>query len=138
MPNPGGPITTGPQAKPQAQVSQLPNAARYVPVDSVSRSADGRTLYLQIEAQSGVCGNYDVVLQESGSQVRVGVAHLAVKVGVMCPMIVRRADFPVWLAAPLAGRQVIDLATGTSLGPIGVAGALGAGAATDPSNPVTS
>jgi hypothetical protein len=60
------------------------------------------------------------VVQESSSQVAVGLAHLPVKVGIMCPMLVRIADFPAHLSAPLGNRPVTDLATGKSAGSVGV------------------
>jgi hypothetical protein len=119
--NPGGPLQGGGQlGNPEAQASALPAGAKYVPIEQFGRSADGRTLYLEIMAQAGACGRYVVVVQESASQVAVGLAHLPVKVGVMCPMLVRIADFPAHLSAPLGNRPVIDLASGRAAGPVGV------------------
>jgi hypothetical protein len=71
-------------------------------------------------AQAGACGRYTVVLQESSTQVAVGLAHLPVKVGVMCPMLVRIASFPAHLSAPLGSRTIIDLATGKAGSGVGV------------------
>ncbi|HEV3171049.1 MAG TPA: hypothetical protein VGZ32_11945 [Actinocrinis sp.] len=120
--NPGGPAQGGggQLGSPEAQASTLPAGAHYVPIEQIGRSADGRTLYLEIEAQAGACGRYVVVVQESASQVAVGLAHLPVKVGVMCPMLVRIADFPAHLSAPLGNRPVIDLASGRAAGGVGV------------------
>lgn len=119
--NPGGPMQGGTQlANPEAQAGSLPAGAKYVPIEQVGRSADGRTLYLEIMARGGACGRYVVVVQESASQVAVGMAQLPVKVGVMCPMLVRIADFPAHLSAPLGNRPVIDLASGRPAGSVGV------------------
>jgi hypothetical protein len=119
--NPGGPMQGGGQlGSPEAQEGSLPAGAKYVPIEQFGRSADGRTLYLEIEAQAGACGLYVVVVQESASQVSVGLAHLPAKVGVMCPMLVRIADFPAHLSAPLGNRPVIDLASGRTAGTVGV------------------
>lgn len=119
--NPGGPMQGGGQlGSPVAQAGSLPAGAKYVPIEQIGRSADGRTLYLEIMAQAGACGRYVVVVQESASQVAVGLAHLPVKVGVMCPMLVRIADFPAHLSAPLGNRPVIDLASGRAAGTVGV------------------
>lgn len=114
--NPGGPMHPGVLSTPQAQVQAVPTGAKLVPIGQVDRSADGRTLYLQVEAQGGACGRYDVVLQESADSVQVGLAHLPVRVGVMCPMLVHVIDLPAVLAGPLGDRPVIDLATGESVG----------------------
>jgi hypothetical protein len=107
-------------ASPVAQAAALPAGAKFSPIESLGRSADGRTLYLEIMSQAGACGRYVVVVEESSSQVSVGLAHLPVKVGVMCPMLVHIADFPAKLSAPLGNRPVIDLATGKSAGTVGV------------------
>jgi hypothetical protein len=118
--NPGGPVQQGPLATPQAQVNVQPDKTSLVPIEQLGRSADGRTLYLEVEAQSGACGHYDVVVQETSTQVRVGLAHVPPKVGVMCPMLVRAATFPAVLSAPLGNRPVIDLATGKRIGAVGL------------------
>lgn len=118
--NPGGPAEGVQLASPVAQDGAIPAGSKYTPIESIGRSADGRTLYLEIMSQAGACGRYVVVVDESSSQVSVGLAHLPVKVGVMCPMLVRIADFPAHLSAPLGNRPVIDLATGKSAGTVGV------------------
>ncbi|HEU5331481.1 MAG TPA: hypothetical protein VFU73_01920 [Actinocrinis sp.] len=118
--NPGGPAKGLPLVTPVAQNGALPAGAKYTPIESMGRSADGRTLYLEIMSQAGACGRYVVVVEESSNQVSVGLAHLPVKVGVMCPMLVRIADFPAHLSAPLGNRPVIDLATGKAAGTVGV------------------
>ena len=124
--NPGGPIRTAP-ATPlptsppaslpaQTPLSTRPANAKYVPVDQETQSADGRTLYLEIEAHGGACGQYVVVLQQAASDVHVGLAQIQPKVGVMCPMYIGPRTFPVKLSAPVGTRAVIDLATGKRLG----------------------
>jgi len=110
--NPGGPIITSPVASPEAQSGNLPTGAKYVAIQGHTRSPDGRTIYLQIEARGGACGLYTVVVQESSSQVRVGMAQMPVKTGVMCPMYIAERSYPAHLSAPLGSRVVIDLATG--------------------------
>ena len=118
--NPGGPMrTVPPTAAPQTSAATVPTApakSKYVPIDQETQSADGRTLYLEIEARGGACGQYLVVLQESASDVRVGLAQLQPRVGVMCPMDIGPRTFPVKLASPVGAREVIDLATGKRLG----------------------
>lgn len=116
--NPGGPMSTAPAATPvvPAPMTTPPARSKYVPIDQETQSADGRTLYLEIEAGGGACGQYVVVLQESASDVRVGLAQLEPRVGVMCPMFVGPRTFSVKLASPVGTRTVIDLATGKRLG----------------------
>jgi hypothetical protein len=87
-----------------------------VPLEGYTKSPDGRTLYLQAMARGGACGQYTVVLQESSTQVRVGLAQLPVKTGVICPMYIAERSFPARLSSPLGTRTVIDLATGTAAG----------------------
>ena len=118
--NPGGPAQGVQLASPVAQDGAIPAGAKYTPIESIGRSTDGRTLYLEIMSQAGACGRYVVVVEESSNQVSVGLAHLPVKVGVMCPMLMRIADFPAHLSAPLGNRPVIDLATGKAAGTVGV------------------
>jgi len=127
--NPGGPAQGLQLATPVAQDGAIPAGAKYAPIENVGRSSDGRTLYLEIMSQAGACGRYVVVVEESSSQVSVGLAHLPVKVGVMCPMLVRITDFPAHLSAPLGNRPVIDLATGKAAGTVGVIPVPPAGAA---------
>jgi hypothetical protein len=117
--NPGGPVQPIPSASSttaQAQSATLPSGAKYVAIDHMSKSTDGRTLYLQTEAQGGACGNYTVVVQESSTQVHVGLAKLPVKTGVMCPMYVAERTFPAKLSSPVGNRAVIDLATNAPVG----------------------
>jgi hypothetical protein len=123
--NPGGPMRTAPPTPgapsstfaPAATVPTPPAHSKYVAIDQETQSADGRTLYLEIEARGGACGQYLVVLQQSASDVHVGLAQLQPKVGVMCPMYIGPRTFPVKLSSPVAAREVIDLATGKRLGP---------------------
>jgi len=122
--NPGGPMRTVPPmptapsstSAPAATVPTAPAHSKYVPIDQETQSADGRTLYLEIEAHGGACGQYLVVLQQSASDVHVGLAQLQPKVGVMCPMYIGPRTFPVKLSSPVGAREVIDLATGKRLG----------------------
>ena len=120
--NPGGPMLSGPPTMSTTPVpapapqTTPPAKSKYVPIDQETQSADGRTLYLEIEAHGGACGQYVVVLQQSASEVRVGLAQLMPRVGVMCPMYVGPRTFPVSLSSPVGPRAVIDLATGGRLG----------------------
>ncbi len=117
--NPGGPIKSSPSATAtttQAQSATLPSGAKFVAIDHMTKSADGRTLYLQTEAQGGACGNFTVVVQESSTQVHVGLAKLPVKTGVMCPMYLAERTFPAKLSSALGNRAVIDLATNAPVG----------------------
>jgi hypothetical protein len=77
----------------------------------MTKSPDGRTLYLQTQAQGGACGVFTVVVEESATQVHVGLAKMPVKTGVMCPMYVTERTFPAKLSGPIGTRSVIDLAT---------------------------
>jgi hypothetical protein len=113
--NPGGPVHT-PGSSAQAQSTTLPRGAKYVAIERLSKSPDGRTLYLVAEAQGGACGNFTVVVQETAGQVRVGLAKIPVKTGMMCPMYITARTFPAKLSSPLGSRPVIDLATGTTAG----------------------
>ena len=108
-------VPPGPTSSPKAQLSAVPAGAKLTPIESASLSPDGKTLYLGLESMGGACGQYDVVVQESGSTVEVGLVHLPAKRGEMCPMYEGFLKVPAQLAAPLNGRTVIDLATGQRL-----------------------
>jgi hypothetical protein len=112
--NPGGPVTS-----PQAQAAQVPAGAKLVSFDGVSKSADGMTVYLSAMSAGGACGQYDVVVQETSSTVKLGLAHIPPSKTVPCPMFVRNTEFPAHLASALGNRQVIDLANGQNVGPGG-------------------
>lgn len=105
------PATGGIVVAPNAQVSTIPAGGRLTAFDSASSSSDGRTLYLGLESQGGACGQYDVVLQQSSTNVQVGLVHLS-SAGKMCPMYVTHILVTAKLSAPLAGRTVVDLANG--------------------------
>jgi hypothetical protein len=106
VPGPGGIVVT-----PQAQVSTTPSGGKLTAFTSAAHSADGRTLYLGIESQGGACGQYDVVLQQTGDSVSAGLVHLS-SGGRICPMYVTHMLVVAKLSAPLERRRVIDLATG--------------------------
>jgi hypothetical protein len=116
--NPGGPMSPVPSASPSpgALLTAPPAKSRYVPIDQESQSADGRTLYLEIEARGGACGQYVEVLQQSTTEVRVGLAQLEPRVGVMCPNYIGPRTFTLKLPSPVGDRTVIDLATGKKIG----------------------
>lgn len=103
--NPGGVIQM-----PKAQLSTMP-AGQLTPFDSVSQSADGRTLYMGLESMGGACGQYDVVLKESSATVDLGLVHLPPG-RVMCPMYEAHILVEAKLTAPLGSRDVVDLANG--------------------------
>lgn len=115
--NPGGRMSPVPSPSAATQVTEPPSTAKYVPIDQATKSADGRTLYLQIEARGGACGNYLVVVQQSASKVSVGLAQLPVRTGVMCPMYIGPRIFTATLSSPVGSRPLIDLANGARLGP---------------------
>jgi hypothetical protein len=106
IPGPGGVVVT-----PQAQVSTTPSGGKLTAFTSAAHSADGRTLYLGIESQGGACGQYEVVLQQTGQSVSVGLVHLS-SGGRICPMYVAHMLVEAKLSAPLERRRVIDLANG--------------------------
>jgi hypothetical protein len=108
-PNPGGVVLT-----PEAQVSTTPSTSKFTDFTSAEHSADGRTLYLGIESQGGACGQYDVVLQQSGTTVSVGLVHLP-SGGRICPMYVTRMLVQAKLSSPLELRRVVDLANGQTV-----------------------
>jgi hypothetical protein len=108
--------TAAPSAPPAAIFTAPPAKSRYVPIETETHSADGRTLYLEIEAHGGACGQYVAVLQQSPANVHVGLAQLQPKVGVMCPMYIGPRTFTVKLDAPVGTRTVIDLATNKPIG----------------------
>jgi hypothetical protein len=64
----------------------------------------------------GACGQYDVVVQETSTTVKLGLAHITPSKSVPCPMFERSAQFPAHLASQLGNRQVIDLANGRTVG----------------------
>jgi hypothetical protein len=109
VPGPGGIVVT-----PQAQLSTTPSGGKLTAFLSAAHSADGRTLYLGIESQGGACGEYNVVLQQSGDSVSVGLVHLSSS-GRVCPMYVAHMLVEAKLSAPLDGRRVIDLANGQTV-----------------------
>jgi hypothetical protein len=106
VPGPGGIVVT-----PQAQVPTTPSGGKLTAFTSAAHSVDGRTLYLGIESQGGACGQYDVVLQQTGDSVSVGLVHLS-SGGRVCPMYVTQMLVEAKLSAPLERRRVIDLANG--------------------------
>jgi hypothetical protein len=99
---------------PSAQLTTAPANTKYTAFQSAAHSADGRTLYLGIESQGGACGQYDVVLEQSGSSVSVGLVHLPAGARI-CPMYVAHMLVTAKLSAPLDGRRVIDLANGQTI-----------------------
>lgn len=109
IPSVGGLVVT-----PQAQVPTTPSNAKFTAFTSAAHSSDGRTLYLGIESQGGACGQYDVVLEQSGSTVEVGLVHLSSD-GRVCPMYVAHTLVTATLSAPLERRRVIDLANGQTV-----------------------
>lgn len=105
------PSTGGLVNSPQAQLTTIPAGDKLVAFDSAVRSKDGMTLYLGLESQGGACGRYDVVLQQDGATLHVGLVHLPRTSGV-CPMYVAHMLVPAKLSAPLSGSSVVDLANG--------------------------
>lgn len=105
----GGTLVT-----PKAQLSAVPAGQKLTAFQTAAHSADGKTLYLGLESQGGACGQYDVVLQQTGSTVSVGLVHLS-SGGVMCPMFVGHTLVVAQLSAPLDGRHVVDLADGQTV-----------------------
>lgn len=99
---------------PSAQLTSAPADTKYTAFESAAHSADGRTLYLGIESQGGACGQYNVVLEQTGSSVSVGLVHLPAG-GRICPMYVAHMLVTAKLSAPLDGRRVIDLANGQTI-----------------------
>jgi hypothetical protein len=112
--NPVLPGTGGVVVSPQAQVPTTPSDGKLTAFTSAAHSSDGRTLYLGIESQGGACGQYDVVLQQSGSVVDVGLVHLP-SGSRICPMYVAHMLVEAQLSAPLDGRRVVDLANGQTV-----------------------
>jgi hypothetical protein len=109
IPSTGGIVVT-----PQAQVTAPPTATKLIAFTSAAHSADGRTLYLGIESQGGACGQYNVVVQQTGTTVSLGLVHLAAGARI-CPMYVTHMLVEGKLSAPLDGRRVIDLANGQTV-----------------------
>ena len=107
------PSVGGIVVSPKAQVSSTPTT-KLTAFTSAAHSLDGRTLYLGIESQGGACGQYEVVLQQSGTTVGVGLVHLPAG-GRVCPMYVTHMLVEAKLSAPLERRRVIDLANGQTV-----------------------
>ena len=107
------PSVGGVVVSPKAQVSSTPTT-KLTAFTSAAHSLDGRTLYLGIESQGGACGQYEVVLQQSGTTVGVGLVHLPAG-GRVCPMYVTHMLVEAKLSAPLERRRVIDLANGQTV-----------------------
>lgn len=108
------PGTAGAVTAPQHVLTAAPAGTALVPFLSVTTSADGRTVYAQLESMGGACGHYDVVLQQSSTSVGVGLVHLSAGTR-MCPQFIGPLRVAVPLDAPLAGRAVVDLANGQRL-----------------------
>ena len=104
------PTTGGIVVTPSAQVSTTPTG-KLTAFDSASRSPDGRTLYLGLESQGGACGQYSAVVQQTATNVTVGLVHLPAGRHV-CPMYVAHMQVKVELSAPLGSRTLVDLADG--------------------------
>lgn len=105
----GGTVTT-----PKQVLAAAPAGTKLTSFDGATASADGRTVYVQLESMGGACGQYDVVLQQSASAVKVGLVHLT-SGGHVCPQFVGPMRIAVALAAPIASRPLVDLADGQSL-----------------------
>lgn len=116
--NPGGRMSPGPapSGSAVAQVTAPPATAKYVPIDQESQSPDGRSLYLQVEARGGACGQYVLVVKQSAAEVDVGLAQMPTRKGVMCPMYIGPRTFTAKLDSPVGTRPVVDLANGAKLG----------------------
>jgi hypothetical protein len=112
--NPGGPV--GAISTPQAQAAAVPSGTQLVGFEGVTKAANGLTVYLSAMAGGGVCGEYDVVVQETSTTVKLGLAHVIPSKSVPCPMFVRVTSFPAKLSSPLGDRQVIDLFDGKNVG----------------------
>lgn len=98
--------------------STAPNGDRivYVTPDGITVGADGRTLSTGI--QWGGCQEQPelVVFTQDGTRVVVEVKTVThFRVGVMCPNIERTGTATATLAAPLAGRPVVDGVSGRTL-----------------------
>ena len=105
----GGTVTT-----PKQVLAAAPAGTKLTSFDGATASADGRTVYVQLESMGGACGQYDVVLQQSSGSVGVGLVHLT-SGGHVCPQFVGPMRIAVPLAAPIASRPLVDLADGQSL-----------------------
>lgn len=105
----GGTVTT-----PKQVLAAAPAGTKLTSFDGATASADGRTVYVELESMGGACGQYDVVLQQSSTAVKVGLVHLT-SGGHMCPQFVGPMRIAVALAAPISSRPVVDLADGQSL-----------------------
>ena len=64
------PVGIGAVATPKQQLSAVPAGEKLTAFTTASASADGRTLYVELESMGGACGQYDVVLQQSSTTVR--------------------------------------------------------------------
>ena len=104
------PTTGGIVVTPSTQLSATPTG-KLTAFDGASRSPDGRTLYLALESQGGACGQYNAVVQQTGTNVEVGLVHLPSD-GHVCPMYVTQMQVKVELSAPLGSRTLVDLANG--------------------------
>jgi hypothetical protein len=114
---PGTPLNPGGQVDPPlAQAESVPAGAKLVVFEGVSRSGDGKTLYMADTTGGGACGQYDVVVQETSTTVELGLAHLPNAKNLPCPMFVRMVQFPANLATPVGDRQVVDMANGQVIG----------------------
>jgi hypothetical protein len=109
--NPGGPVGT-----PKGQSSTPPANSTLVGFEGLTKSSDGKTVYLSAMAGGGACGEYEVVVQETSTTVKLGLAHLTPAKTVPCPMFVKETQFPAHLSSPLGDRQVFDLSGGQSVG----------------------
>lgn len=112
--DPGGPV--GAISTPRAQAAAVPSGTQLVGFEGVTKSSNGLTVYMSAMAGGGACGEYDVVVQETSTTVKLGLAHVIPSKSVPCPMFVRVTSFPAKLSSPLGDRQVIDLFDGKNVG----------------------
>ncbi|MGW2280618.1 hypothetical protein [Streptomyces sp. NPDC001770] len=110
-PEAGGPVSTVAQVAVAPAYLDAPSASRPAHgVTPVSYTEHGRTL--EVTFWGGVCGTYTASAEEDRTEVRVTITEPRPKAGTACVAMAERVTVPVTLDAPLAGRTVLETASG--------------------------
>ncbi|MCX5396564.1 hypothetical protein [Streptomyces sp. NBC_00102] len=113
-PETGGAVSTVAQVAVSPAYLRAPSASRPARgVTPISYTERGRTL--EVTFWGGVCGTYSAKAQESRTQVRVTITEPRPEPGTACVAVAKEQTLPVTLDAPLAGRTVVETASGRTV-----------------------
>ncbi|MFD6424341.1 hypothetical protein [Streptomyces sp. NPDC060198] len=110
-PEAGGAVSTVAQVAVAPAYLEAPSASRPARgVTPLSYTEHGRTL--EVAFWGGVCGTYSASAEEDRTEVRVTITEPRPEPGTACVAMAERVTVPVALDAPLAGRTVLETASG--------------------------